>query len=309
MEGRDSACRSRMRATSIAGFRAAEIRNRAIVASSGALLRFSRRRLHSATGFRRAASRARGARLVRRGQSHPAVRSADRRRARAEARAGAMEPRVAAARRRGINRLAPALRLPLGPLRKAAAEALGRRAHLQSRGRARRSRPRRRVRRELQRLGAGGFRSRDPAHPCGVRRKDGRFATGVFHLWHRENDRARIVRQSGAARRGDARRSRARAARALHARRAPMPESVPVDRLALWQPRARRARPLRARAHARHAEQLARPAPRHPVSPHRDDAARTRRARHRTVGHAAAALSRSAMAARRTRCSRRRCST
>ena len=32
-----------------AGFRAAEIRNRAIVASKGALLRFPRRRLHSAT--------------------------------------------------------------------------------------------------------------------------------------------------------------------------------------------------------------------------------------------------------------------
>jgi hypothetical protein len=25
----------------------------------------------------------------------------------------------------------------------------------------------------------------------GVRRKDGAFATGVLHLWHRENDRAR----------------------------------------------------------------------------------------------------------------------
>ena len=35
MEGRSSACRSRMRGTSIAGFRAAEIRNRAIMASKG----------------------------------------------------------------------------------------------------------------------------------------------------------------------------------------------------------------------------------------------------------------------------------
>jgi hypothetical protein len=25
----------------------------------------------------------------------------------------------------------------------------------------------------------------------GVRRKEGAFATGVLHLWHRENDRAR----------------------------------------------------------------------------------------------------------------------
>ena len=27
---------------------------------------------------------------------------------------------------------------------------------------------------------------------AGVRRKDGRFATGVYHLWHRDNDRARL---------------------------------------------------------------------------------------------------------------------
>ena len=27
---------------------------------------------------------------------------------------------------------------------------------------------------------------------AGVRRKDGRFATGVFHLWHQENDRTRL---------------------------------------------------------------------------------------------------------------------
>ncbi len=28
---------------------------------------------------------------------------------------------------------------------------------------------------------------------AGVRRTDGRFATGVFHLWHRENDRGRLA--------------------------------------------------------------------------------------------------------------------
>jgi len=27
---------------------------------------------------------------------------------------------------------------------------------------------------------------------CGVRRKDGRFATGVIHLWHPEADRTRL---------------------------------------------------------------------------------------------------------------------
>jgi 23S rRNA A2030 N6-methylase RlmJ len=27
---------------------------------------------------------------------------------------------------------------------------------------------------------------------AGVRRKDGRFATGVFHLWHPWNDRAQV---------------------------------------------------------------------------------------------------------------------
>lgn len=29
---------------------------------------------------------------------------------------------------------------------------------------------------------------------AGIRRTDGRFATGVFHLWHRENDRGRLAR-------------------------------------------------------------------------------------------------------------------
>jgi predicted glycosyltransferase involved in capsule biosynthesis len=28
---------------------------------------------------------------------------------------------------------------------------------------------------------------------AGIRRKDGRFATGVLHLWHPENDRSRLT--------------------------------------------------------------------------------------------------------------------
>ncbi len=56
------------------GFRAAEIRNRAILASRGDYCRFPRRRLHRAAGFRRHPSPPRRARLVRDRQPHPARR-------------------------------------------------------------------------------------------------------------------------------------------------------------------------------------------------------------------------------------------
>ena len=53
---------------------------------------------------------------------------------------------------------------------------------------------------------------------AGVRRKDGRFATGVLHLWHPQNDRSQFAGQPGAARRGHRRRPRACLARSVRAR-------------------------------------------------------------------------------------------
>jgi glycosyltransferase involved in cell wall biosynthesis len=100
-------------------------------------------------------------------------------------------------RRGGINRLAPALHLPLGPLRKAAPKRWegARTCNLAV------------ERRDLDRVdgfdasfNGWGLEDSDLAirliH-AGVRRKDGRFATGVFHLWHRENDRAKLADNQG----------------------------------------------------------------------------------------------------------------
>jgi glycosyltransferase involved in cell wall biosynthesis len=64
---------------------------------------------------------------------------------------------------------------------------------------------------------------------AGVKHKDGRFATGVFHLWHRENDRSRLaenvarlqVLQAG---------GRVRAEHGLSA------EVSPADQLTVWAP-------------------------------------------------------------------------
>ena len=94
--------------------------------------------------------------------------------------------------RRGVNRLLPALHLPLGPLRKAAPTRWeGARTCNLAVWRA-----------DLDRVdgfdasfNGWGLEDSDLAirliH-AGVRRKDGRCATGVIHLWHRENDRARL---------------------------------------------------------------------------------------------------------------------
>ena len=94
--------------------------------------------------------------------------------------------------RGGINRLLPTLRLPLGPLRKlnGASWEGAQTCNLAV------------ARRDLDRI--DGF---DCAYTgwgledsdlvvrllhSGVRRKDGRFATGVLHLWHSQNDRAQL---------------------------------------------------------------------------------------------------------------------
>ncbi|MGC2124167.1 MAG: galactosyltransferase-related protein, partial [Xanthobacteraceae bacterium] len=92
----------------------------------------------------------------------------------------------------GINRLLPTLRLPLGPLRKwnSATWEGAQTCNLAV------------ARRDLDAV--DGF---DCAYTgwgledsdlvvrllhAGLRRKDGRFATGVLHLWHPQNDRSQL---------------------------------------------------------------------------------------------------------------------
>jgi glycosyltransferase involved in cell wall biosynthesis len=96
-------------------------------------------------------------------------------------------------RRGGVNRLAGVLRLPLGPLRK-----------LESRRwRGARSCNLAVWRSDLERIDGfdasfSGWGREDSdllirlLH-CGLRRKDGRFATGVIHLWHPDADRAQLA--------------------------------------------------------------------------------------------------------------------
>jgi len=173
------------------GFRAAEIRNRAIAASQGDYCVFldgdcvarpdfvaHHRRLAEPGWF------VAGNRIL---LSEPLTRAVL---------AQGLEPETwdfaAMLRRRrdGINRLAPALHLPLGPLRKAEPRRWegARTCNLAV------------ARRDLDRVdgfdasfNGWGLEDSDLAvrliH-AGVWRKDGRFATGVFHLWHRDNDRA-----------------------------------------------------------------------------------------------------------------------
>jgi glycosyltransferase involved in cell wall biosynthesis len=175
------------------GFRAAEIRNRAILAGRGAYCVFldgdciprpdfiaQHRRLAESGWFVAGNRILMSAELTRAVLAH------------------GLEPEtwdfaaLLRQRGRGINRLAPALRLPLGPLRKAApARWEGARTCNLAVARA-----------DLDRVDgfdasfAGwGLEDSDLAVRlirAGVRRKDGRFATGVYHLWHPENDRARL---------------------------------------------------------------------------------------------------------------------
>ena len=95
--------------------------------------------------------------------------------------------------RGGVNRLAALLRLPLGPLRKLQAR----------RWRGARSCNLAVWRSDLERV--DGFDAsftgwgREDSDllirllRCGLRRKDGYFATGVIHLWHAQLDRAQLA--------------------------------------------------------------------------------------------------------------------
>ena len=92
----------------------------------------------------------------------------------------------------GVNRLAAVLRLPLGPLRKLRpGQWLGARSCNLAVWRS-----------DLERVDGfdASFRGwgREDSDllirllHSGVRRKDGRFATGVIHLWHEEEDRSQL---------------------------------------------------------------------------------------------------------------------
>lgn len=95
--------------------------------------------------------------------------------------------------RGGVNRLLPALHLPLGPLRKIHSKAWegAKTCNLAV------------ARRDLDRIDGfdthyAGWGLEDSdlivrLFHAGVRRKDGRFATGVLHLWHPESDRSGLA--------------------------------------------------------------------------------------------------------------------
>jgi glycosyltransferase involved in cell wall biosynthesis len=178
-----------------AGFRAAEIRNRAVLASRGSYCIFldgdclvradfvaAHRRLAErgwfVSGNRVLLSREETARVLRDGQK-PEAWSA---------------PQWLSTRARGgVNRMTALLRLPLGPLRKLRSAAWqGARSCNLAIWRA-----------DLDRVDGfdadySGWGKEDSdiivrlLH-AGVRRKDGNFAIGVIHLWHAEADRGHLT--------------------------------------------------------------------------------------------------------------------
>jgi glycosyltransferase involved in cell wall biosynthesis len=177
-----------------AGFRGGEIRNRGIRASAGELCIFLdgdclaaadfiavHRRLHEPGWF------VTGNRILLSHRLTDAVLAGG-----LEAESWNAAALLHARLRGGINRLMPTLRLPLGPLRKLNRDTWegAQTCNLAV------------ARRDLDRV--DGF---DAAYAgwgledsdlvvrllhAGVWRKDGRFATGVLHLWHPENDRSQF---------------------------------------------------------------------------------------------------------------------
>ena len=176
------------------GFRGGEIRNRAIRASAGTLCVFldgdCLARADFVTTHRRLAELGwfvAGNRILLSRRLTEAVL--------ADGLAAETWDFAAIVRRRldgGINRLAPALRLPLGPLRKLRRNDWeGVKTCNLAVARA-----------DLDRVDGfdasyvgWGLEDSDLVvrllH-AGVRRKDGRFATGVLHLWHAQHDRAQL---------------------------------------------------------------------------------------------------------------------
>jgi len=177
------------------GFRAAEIRNRAILACSGDYCLFLDgdclpRRDFVAT-HRRLAERGwfvTGNRVLLTGALTTAVL-----RDGLQPQAWGPAEWLRQRRRGGVNRLAAVLQLPLGALRKLAA----------GKWRGARSCNLAVWRDDLERVDGfdasfSGWGREDSdllirlLH-VGVRRKDGRFATGVIHLWHPEADRGQLA--------------------------------------------------------------------------------------------------------------------
>ena len=177
------------------GFRLAEIRNRAILASSAELCIFLDGDCIPRGGFVAAHRRLAEAGRFVAGNRILLSRELTERvlRERLEPERWPLSTWMAARRRRDINRLLPLLSLPLGPLRY-----LGGRTWEAVRGANF-------AIRRADLLAVDGFDARfcgwgredsDMAirlGRAGIRRKDGRFATGVLHLWHAENDRSRLA--------------------------------------------------------------------------------------------------------------------
>jgi glycosyltransferase involved in cell wall biosynthesis len=177
------------------GFRAAEIRNRAIVACRGNYCVFLDGDCIVQSDFlathRRLAERGwfvTGNRVLLSPSLTAAVLRED-----LQPQCWSLARWVRERRRGGVNRLAAVLRLPLGPLRKLEAR----------RWRGARSCNLAVWRSDLERVDGfdasfSGWGREDSdllirlLH-CGLRRKDGRFATGVIHLWHPEADRAELA--------------------------------------------------------------------------------------------------------------------
>jgi glycosyltransferase involved in cell wall biosynthesis len=177
------------------GFRAGEIRNRGILASSGSYCIFVdgdciprpdfvavHRRLAEPGWFVTGNRVLLSCKLTR----HVLAESAE---------PALWGPRewIALRRQRGINRVGPLWRLPLGPLRKVRPSAW----------RGARSCNLAVWRRDLERVDGfdttySGWGLEDSdllirlLH-AGVRRKDGNFATGLIHLWHPESDRSSLL--------------------------------------------------------------------------------------------------------------------
>ena len=176
------------------GFRAAEIRNRAILAARGRYCVFldgdciarpdfvaAHRRLAEPGWF------VTGNRVLLSSELTTAVL-----RDGLQPQAWSLSEWIGQRRRGGVNRLAAVLPLPLGPLRKLRpGKWLGARSCNLAVWRS-----------DLDRIDGfdasfSGWGREDSdllvrlIH-AGVRRKDGRFATGVIHLWHPEEDRAQL---------------------------------------------------------------------------------------------------------------------